>query len=121
MLFSFQYRALAQLFTLSLHTFLLGIFVLASTPQLSDRAGDYRPARDSRLAALHAPIEGTALNREVKRRDVPSWLSFLAPTRFRQAQVQRAARLSFPIVESSYQRPPAGALSIRSPPLQISL
>ena len=121
MLFTFQSRAIAQLLAISFHTFLLCIVVPALAPQVSDRSGDYRPARDSRLAALQAPIEGTALNREVKRHDVPSWLSFLAPTRFRQAQVQRAARLTFPIRESSYQRPTAGVLPIRSPPFQICL
>lgn len=76
MLFSSQYRAIVQLFTITLHSFLLGLVVLASVPQDSDRAGDYRSARESQLAALHEPIDGTALNRGVKRFEQP------VPSRF---------------------------------------
>ena len=97
MLFSSQYRAVFQLFALTLHTFLLGIVILASVPQVSEREGDYRPAHASRLAALHDQIDGRALNRGVKPYDSPSPGAFFASARFRQAQVQQAALLSFHI------------------------
>jgi len=121
MLTSSQYRAIVQLFALTLHTFLLGIVVLASIPQVSDREVDYRPTPQSRLAALHDQIDGAALNRGVKRYDSQSSAGFLALARIRQAQVQRAALFSFQLKEGSYQRPTAGALPIRSPPLQLPL
>ena len=121
MLFSSQYRAVVQLFAITLHTVLLGIVVLASVPQVSDREIDYRPLPQSRLAALHDPIDGTALDRGVKRYDGPSPTGFLALARFRQAQVQRAALPRFHIKEGSYQRPTVGVLPIRSPPFQLPL
>jgi len=121
MLIASQYRAVVQLFAITLHTFLLGIVVLASVPQVSDSGGDYRPARESRLAALHDQIDGTALNRGVKRYDSSSPAGFLALARIRQAQVRQAALLSFHLKEVSYQRPTAGVLPIRSPPFQLPL
>ena len=39
MLFPSQYKAVFQLFAITLHTFLLGIVVLASVPQVSDSRG----------------------------------------------------------------------------------
>ena len=121
MLFSSQYRAIVQLFAITLHTFLLGIVVLASVPQVSDNGGDYRPARESRLAALHDQVDGTALNRGVKRYDTQSPAGFSASAHFSQDQVQQAALLSFHIKEGSYQLPTVGLLPIRSPPLQLPL
>ena len=121
MLISSQYRAVVQLLAITLHTFLLGIVVLASVPQVSEREGEYRPAHASRLATLHDQIDGRALNRGVKRYDNQSPAGFLALARIRQAQVQRAALFSFHLKEGSYQRPTAGVLPIRSPPLQLPL
>ena len=121
MLFSSQYRALVQLFAITLHTFLLGIVVLASVPLGLDREGDYRPARESRLAALHDQFDGTALNRGVKRSDNQSPAGSSASARFRQAQVQQAALVSFHINDGFYRQPTLGFLPIRSPPRQLPL
>jgi hypothetical protein len=121
MLSSSQYRAIVQLFAMTLHSFLLGIVVLASVPQVSDRAGDYRPVRESRLAALHDPVDGTALNRGVKRYDNQNPAGFLALARFLQAQVHQAARVSFYINDGSYRQPRLGVLPIRSPPFHLPL
>jgi hypothetical protein len=57
MSFSLKRRASVQLFATALHTFLLGIVLLASVPQVLDREGAYRPARESRLAGLDDFIE----------------------------------------------------------------
>jgi hypothetical protein len=121
MLSSSRYRAIAQLCAITLHTFLLGIVVLASVSQVSDRAGDYRPARESRLAAVHDPVDGTALNRGVKRYDNQSPAGFLALARLDEAQAQQAARVSFRLNDGSYRQPTRGFLPIRSPPSQLSL
>ena len=121
MLFSSQYRAVVQLLAITLHSFLLGIVVLASVPQDSEREGDYRSARASRLAALHDQFDGRALNRGVKPYDNPSPGAFFASARFRQAQVQQAALLSFPINDGFYRQPTLGFLPIRSPPRQLPL
>jgi hypothetical protein len=121
MLFSSQYRAVVQLLAITLHTFLLGIVVLASVPQVSDSGGDYRPAYESRLAALHDQIDGTALTRGVKRSDNHSPAGFSASARFRQVQVQQAGLLSVHIKEGSYRHPTLGFLPIRSPPFQLPL
>jgi len=121
MLISSQYRAVVQLLAITLHSFLLGIVVLASVPQVADRDGDYRPAQTSRLATLHDQIDGRALNRGVKPYDSPSPGAFFASARFRQSQVQHAALLSFHLKDGSYQLPTAGLLPIRSPPFQLPL
>jgi hypothetical protein len=121
MLIASQYRAVVQLLAITLHTFLLGIVVLASVPQVSEREGDYRPAHASRLATLHDQIDGRALNRGVKPYDSPSPGASFASARFRQAQVQQAALLSFPINDGFYRQPTLGFLPIRSPPLQLPL
>jgi len=121
MLSNSQYRAIVQLIAITLHSLLLGVVVLVSVPQVSDRAGDYRPARESRLAALHDPAEGTALNRGVKRHDNHGPASFLALVRFPQAQVHQAARISSFLNEGSYRQPMPGFLPIRSPPFHLPL
>ena len=121
MLFSSQYRAFVQLLAIALHSFLLGIVVLASVPQVSEREGVNRPAHASRLAALHDQIHGRALNRGVKPYDSPSPGAFFASARFRQAQVQQAALLSFPINDGFCRQPTLGFLPIRSPPRQLPL
>lgn len=114
-------RAFVQLFAITLHTFLLGIVVLASVPQVSDSAGDYRPARESRLAALHEPVDSTAFNRGLKRYDNQSPASILDLACFCETQVQQAARLNFYIHDGSYRQPALGFLPIRSPPFDIPL
>jgi len=121
MLISSQYRAVVQLLAITLHSFLLGIVVLASVPQVADREGDYRPAQTSRLATLHDQIDGRALNRGVKPYDSPSPGAFFASARFRQAQVQQAALVSFHINDGFYRQPALGFLPIRSPPRQHHL
>ena len=119
MLSSSQYRAIVQLFATTFHAFLLGIVVLTSVPQVAD--GDYRPARESRLATLPDPVDSTALNRGIKRFDHQSPPGFLALARFRQAQVQQAALFSFPINDNFNRQPTLGFLPIRSPPRQLPL
>ena len=121
MLTTAKRRAIVQLFAIALHTFLLGIVLLASVPQVSDREGAYRPARESRLAALDDFIDGTALNRGVKRNDSQSAAGFLALGFFRQFQVQQSTVLSVNNTERIYYLPIVGALPIRSPPLQLPL
>jgi hypothetical protein len=114
-------RAVVQLVAITLHSFLLGIVVLASVPQIPDSGGDYRTTRESRLVALHDPADGTALHREVKRYQSQSSLGSLALVRFRQVQVQQAALLSFQSKEFSYRQPTLGFLPIRSPPFRLPL
>jgi hypothetical protein len=121
MLSSAKHRAIVQLFAIALHTFLLGIVLLASVPQVSDREGAYRPARESRLAALDDFIDGTDLNRGVKRYDSQSPAGFLAVSVFRQLQDHRSTLPSVDNTEGIYQLPIAGALPIRSPPLHLPL
>ena len=121
MLLALQFRAIVQLFAISLHFFLLGVVVLDSVPQVSDLEVDNRPLPVRRLAHLHDPTDGTALNPGIKRYDSQSPAVFLALPRIRQSQDQRAAVLSFHIKEGSYQRPTAGVLPIRSPPFQLPL
>lgn len=106
---------------MTLHTFLLGIVILASVPQVSNRAGDYRPVRESRLAALQDPVDGTALNRGVKRYDNQNPAGFLALARFRHAQLQQTTRLSFDVNDGFYRQPTLGFLPIRSPPFHLPL
>ena len=106
---------------MTLHSFLLGIVVLASVPQVSDRAGDYRPARESQLAVLHDPVDGTALHRGIKRYDNQTPTGFLALARLGEAQAQQAARVSFFINDGSYREPARGFLPIRSPPIHLPL
>jgi hypothetical protein len=118
MLFSLRYGAIAKFLAIS---FLLGIVVFVSVPQVSDREGNYRPAHENRLAALYDRVDGTSFNRAVKRCDRPGAPGFLALARFRHAQAQRAVALSFRIVEGSNQRPTTGVLPIRSPPFQLFL
>jgi len=121
MLFPSRYRAIVQLFTIALHSFLLGIAVLASVPQVPDSSGDYRRTRESRLVALHDHIDGTALSRGAKRFDNQSPVVFLALARFRQAQVQQAARVHDHSREFSYRPATPGFLPIRSPPSHLAL
>jgi len=116
-----KHRAIVQLFAIALHTFLLGIVVLAAVPQISDRTGAYRPAGESRLAALGDLIDGAALNRGVKRYDSQSPAGFLALGFFRQFQVQQSTVLSINNTEQIYRLPIVGALPIRSPPLHLPL
>ena len=121
MLSTARYRAIVQLFAIALHTFLLGIVLLASVSQVSDREGAYRPARESRLAALDDFIDGTALNRGVKRYDSQSPAGFLALGFFRQIEVHQSTVLRVDNAERIYRLPIAGALPIRSPPSQLPL
>ena len=121
MMLSSHCRAVVQLLAITLHSLLLGIVVLASVPQASDRAGEYRPARESRLVALHDQIDGTALNRGVKRYDNQSPAGFWALACFRQAQVQQASRVHDHPREFSYRPPTLGFLPIRSPPSHLPL
>ncbi len=122
MLSSSQHKAIVQLFAITLHTCLLGIVILASVPQVSDRGGDYRPERESRLAALHDPVDSTALNSGIKRFGHQSSVGFLALVRFSQAQVQQEAALfSFHLNDRFSRQPKLGVLPIRSPPLQLPL
>jgi hypothetical protein len=116
-----KHRAIVQLFVIALHTFLLGIVLLASVPQVSDREGAYRPARESRLAALDDFIESTALNRGAKRYDNQSAAEFLVLARCRQFQVYQSTLLSINNTQRIYRLPIAGALPIRSPPLHHPL
>ena len=120
MLTTAKRRAIVQLFAIALHTFLLGIVLLASVPQVSDRKEAYRPARESRLAALDDFIDGTALNRGVKRYD-SQIAGFLALGFSRQFQFYQSTFLSINNTERIYHLPIAGALPIRSPPLQLPL
>jgi hypothetical protein len=115
-----KHRAIVQLFATALHTFLLGIVLLASVPQASDREGAFRTARESRLAALDEFIDGTALNRGAKRYDNQSPAGFLALGFFRQFRVHQSTLLSTSNTERIY-RLPIAALPIRSPPLQLPL
>ena len=122
MLSSSQYKAIVQLFAITLYTCLLGIVILATVPQVSDRGGDYRPVRENRLAALHDPIDSTALNCGIKRFGHQSSAGFLALVRFGQAQVQQEAALfSFYINDRFSRQTKLGFLPIRAPPLQLPL
>lgn len=121
MSFSLTYRAIVQLFAIALHTFLLGIVLLASVSQVSDRDGAFWPARENRLAALDDFIDGAALNRGAKRYDNQSPAGFLPLSFFRQFEVQQSTVLSVNNTEQIYRLPIAGALPIRSPPSQLPL
>jgi hypothetical protein len=114
-------RAIVQLVAMTLHTFLLGIVVLAAASQVSDREGAYRPAGESRLAALGDFIDGTALKRGAERNDGQGPAGFLASAVFHSSRLSRSALPSVYHVEPLYQLPIAGALPIRSPPLQLPL
>ena len=62
------------------------------------------------MATLHDQIDGRALNRGVKPYDSPSPGGLFASARFRQAQVQQAALLSFHINDGYYRQPSLGFL-----------
>ena len=121
MLSTAKRRAIVQLFAIAFHTFLLGIVLLASVPQVSDREGAYRPARESRLAVLDDFIDGAALNRGAKRYDNQSPAGFLPLGYFRQSHNHLATPLGINNSERIYRLPIAGALPIRSPPLHLPL
>lgn len=115
-------RAAVQLFAIALHSFLLGVVVLVTVPQVSDRAGDYRTIRDSRLVALHDQIDRTALNRGEKRCDNQSPAGFLALARFRQAEVQQSSRVHDHPREFCYRPPTLGICQsgLRLPPSSVT-
>ena len=93
----------------------------AETATHGDNDMSYIVGLSEGTASFEGLFDGTALNRGVKRYDNQSPAGFLAAARIRQAQVQRAALLSFHSKESSYKRPTAGILPIRSPPFQLPL
>ena len=120
MLVSSRHRAVVQLLAITLHNLLLGIVVWVAVPIFVD--GDYRPAHESRLVALHDQVEGTAHNQhEIKRSDNQSPAGYLAMVLLRRAQIQQSARFSFQLKDNSYIPPTSGLLLIRSPPLQLPL
>jgi hypothetical protein len=86
-----------------------------------DREEAYRPARESRLVALDNLIESTALNRVVKRYGHQSPAGILASSLFRPLQARQSTLLSIKNTERIYDKPIAGALPIRSPPLPLPL
>ena len=117
----YRRRAILQLVVMALHTLFLSVVILASAPQDADREGAYRPTEERRLAALSDFIDATALNRGVKRYDNQSPVGFLASAVLRPLQLHRSTLENVNNIGPIYQLPIAGALPIRSPPLQPSL
>jgi hypothetical protein len=104
---------------IGLRTLLIGLFFLASHPQVFDPLGDYSPLRESRLVSPKEYIESAALSWGFKSNGGQGEESFLTAAVHHHVQVERASILHVNHKLGLHSPTLIGSFLIRSPPANL--
>ena len=116
MLFSENRSESSRLFAIVVQTFLVGIFVLASLPQISNLPVDQLPIRDSTFVSPAGTFDGAVLNRTFKTYEWQGHERFVVAGGLQDVRLQSESIRNDRYDHGRYQSPVLSFSSIRAPP-----
>jgi hypothetical protein len=116
MLLSPKYTAWRRAARLVFQAFVIGAFLLAAHPQISELRGDGLPRRQSRFVSLHDFLGSAVVTRGGKNSDGHSRGNILVFRLFTDSQIHLVFLLSIREYDQPSQPTVSRSPSIRSPP-----